>query len=195
MYSQNQPITPQQGEESNLKKKYGLQKIDSFLNQKNTDSDMSIFTLGLDLTNLGLNLNDPNEIYASFGSPFSENPSKKVDATSFVLPQCYSKSNAILDKKHYKKFPDETLIYIFYNFPDEYHKYLACEELYAKNWKYHYPSETWVQIDVTQKAGTQGSCKYFNVSNWETVITNQIDFNNEEFLTLNDFKSQVNIPS
>jgi len=192
MYGQGQTAMPSQNEDYNLKKKYGLQKIDAFLNQRNADPDMSVYTLGLDLTNLGLNLNDPTErIYATFVSPFSEAPSKKVDASNFVLPQCYSKSSATLDKKHYKKFPDETLIYIFYNYPDENHKYLAVDELYTRNWKYHYPTETWVQIDTTGKAGQSG-CKYFNVSNWETVMTNQLDFSSEDFLTLNDFKTQVN---
>lgn len=38
------------------RKIYGLGKIESYLKEKNPEQ--AIFTLGLDLTNLGLNLND-----------------------------------------------------------------------------------------------------------------------------------------
>ena len=74
-------------------------------------------------------MNIIDRIYPTFGSPYAENPTKKVDATSFIIPQCYSKTNAVLDKKHHKKFPDETLIYMFYNYSEDLHKFIAAEEL------------------------------------------------------------------
>ena len=38
--------------------KFGMQKIDSYIGRKNNDPDLNIFTLGMDLTNIGLNLTD-----------------------------------------------------------------------------------------------------------------------------------------
>ncbi len=58
-------------------------------------------------------------IYDTFGSPFSENPTRKTDALNYQLPACYNKTMCNLNKSFFKKFPEETLFYIFYNIIDE----------------------------------------------------------------------------
>jgi hypothetical protein len=142
-----------------LKRKYGLAKIDECLKQKN--SDLNIFTFGIDLTNFGLNLNESNEckfpldslilIYAfsllsynillrkllaanyrlfpSFGSPFSDYPTRKIDPQNYNIPKCYLKPQMPFNKAMFKKFPEDTLFYIFYNVMEEAVQMLAVEEL------------------------------------------------------------------
>jgi hypothetical protein len=54
-----------------FKKKYGLMKIQEKINFSPTE--YSILTHGIDLTTFGLNLNSPDGIINSFGSPFDDN--------------------------------------------------------------------------------------------------------------------------
>ena len=111
------------------------------LSKKNVDPEMNMFTLGLDLTTFGLNLTDSEyslfeieltirKIFPNFGSPYSENPIRKNDPQNINPPQCYLKNPLTLNNKQYfKKFPEETLFYIFYNYPEEIHRFNAVEEL------------------------------------------------------------------
>ena len=46
------------------RRKTGMQKIDNYIGRKNYDPDLSMFLLGMDLTNFGLNLTD-NEYNSS----------------------------------------------------------------------------------------------------------------------------------
>jgi hypothetical protein len=76
--------------------------------------------------------NSPNlfrKIFPNFGSPFSDNPTRKSDPQTFAIPQCYLKNTTVLNKQYHKKFPDETLFYIFYNFGEEAQRFNAVEEL------------------------------------------------------------------
>jgi len=171
-------------EDSNLRRKAGMQKIDSYIGRKNYDPDLSMFLLGMDLTNFGLNLTDNEKIYPNFGSPFSANPTRKCDPQNFALPQCYLKTQITLSKQYFKKFPDETLFYVFYNYTEETHRYNATEELYGRGWKYHYPTETWItEQDPANR-------KYFNTLIWQTKGLQDGEINQEEYLTLNEFKLQ-----
>jgi len=45
-------------DDPNARKKFGAQKADGLMGKKSLDQDMNMFTLGLDLTNFGLNLTD-----------------------------------------------------------------------------------------------------------------------------------------
>ena len=55
---------------------------------------------------------------------------------------------------------------------------------YGRGWKYHYPTETWItEQDPANK-------KYFNTLNWHIKGLQDGEINQEEFLTLNEFKVQ-----
>jgi len=58
---------------------------------------------------------------------------------------------------------------------------------YGRGWKYHYPTETWV--------GDQdgGGKKYFNTLGWQVKTMQETEINKEEYLTLNEFKTQSNL--
>jgi CCR4-NOT transcription complex subunit 2 len=58
---------------------------------KMSDPDLTSLALGIDLTTLGLNLNSTENLHKTFGSPWSNEPSK-VDP-EFSVPQCYYAKN------------------------------------------------------------------------------------------------------
>ena len=51
------------------------------------DPDLTSLALGIDLTTLGLNLNSAENLYKTFGSPWSDEPAK--GDPEFTAPQCY----------------------------------------------------------------------------------------------------------
>lgn len=52
-----------------------------------SDPDLTSLALGIDLTTLGLNLNSTENLYKTFGSPFSDEPAK--GDLEFTVPSCY----------------------------------------------------------------------------------------------------------
>jgi len=58
-------------------------------------------------------------INSTFGSPFAESPSIKTDSLNFTIPQSYLKPQVTLNAALVKKLPEDTLFYIFYNFPED----------------------------------------------------------------------------
>merc|ERR1712038_943358 len=57
------------------REKYGLLGILKVIRM--TDPDLNTLALGMDLTTLGLNLNSPECLYATFASPWSDTPARK----------------------------------------------------------------------------------------------------------------------
>ena len=68
-------------------------------------------------------------IFSTFGSPFSENPTRD-DRQNYKIPTCYMDPNLQINKEFFKKFKDEILFYIFYNMKDEALQMMSVEELY-----------------------------------------------------------------
>lgn len=54
---------------------------------KLNDAELSSLALGIDLTSLGLNLNSTDNLYRTFGSPWSNEPAK--GDPDFHIPACY----------------------------------------------------------------------------------------------------------
>ena len=54
---------------------------------RNHDPDLASLSLGIDLTTLGLNLNSPDNLHKTFGSPWSDEPVK--GDPEHVVPECY----------------------------------------------------------------------------------------------------------
>lgn len=106
------------------------------------DLGLASISLGIDLLTLGLNLNSSEDLHKTFGSPWSDEPSK--GDPEFRVPQCYyAKQPPLLHVSHCKsctnsfpfsflffsiinvfvfgwqlgylsKFTDDTLFFIFY---------------------------------------------------------------------------------
>lgn len=109
--------------------KYGLLGLLGVIKNEEKQA-LNILSLGVDLTTLGLNLNSPEYLYTTFASPLYDQPSKIQP--EFSIPKCYLLSNHLPLNKHFSKFQDETLFYMFYSMPKDILQAMAAKELYFK---------------------------------------------------------------
>merc|ERR1719253_54988 len=130
-----------------------------------TDPDLNTLALGMDLTTLGLNLNSPECLYATFASPWSETPARKDP--EFYLPQCYYMNPPQLKQAHLQKFSLETLFYMFFNMPRDTLQAYAAAELYNRGWKYNPKMQNWF-IWHQDGPDTPGRWRRFDPQAWDT---------------------------
>ncbi|KAL9241682.1 hypothetical protein vseg_015764 [Gypsophila vaccaria] len=137
-----------------------------------TDADLTSLALGIDLTTLGLNLNSPEDLHKSFGSPWSDEPAK--GDPEFVVPQCYLEKLAPpLNYLNFMKFPLITLFYIFYSMPKDEAQLYAAYELHRRGWLYHKELRVWltripnVEPLVKTPIYERGSYKFFDPTTWQ----------------------------
>ncbi|XP_015688785.1 probable NOT transcription complex subunit VIP2 isoform X2 [Oryza brachyantha] len=139
-----------------------------------SDADLSSLALGIDLTTLGLNLNSTDNLYKTFGSPWSNEPAK--GEPEFHIPACYSAEQPPpLQPIHFQKFQTFTLFYIFYSMPRDEAQLWAANELYTRGWFYHKEVCVWltkipnVEPLVKTPHYERGSYGCFDPNKWETV--------------------------
>jgi CCR4-NOT transcription complex subunit 2 len=96
------------------------------------DPDLTTLALGTDLTTLGLNLNSPDNLYKTFGSPWSDAAARAEP--EFTLPSCYLSQAPRLTPGSFTKFQEETLFYIFYSMPNDEAQVYAADELANRGW-------------------------------------------------------------
>mmetsp|Transcript_15058 Transcript_15058/g.45133 ORF Transcript_15058/g.45133 Transcript_15058/m.45133 type:complete len:406 (-) Transcript_15058:63-1280(-) len=144
------------------REKYGLMGILKVIRM--TDPDLNTLALGMDLTTLGLNLNSPECLYATFASPWSETPARKDP--EFYLPPCYYMNPPQLKTAHLQKFSLETLFYIFFNMPRDTLQACAAAELYNRGWKYHRELKAWFVLQQQEEEG-QPRWVCFDPSTWD----------------------------
>jgi hypothetical protein len=138
-----------------------------------TDPDLNTLALGTDLTTLGLNLNSPDCLYASFTSPFADGPSRKEP--EFHLPPCYYMQPPMQPaESKVQLFSDETLIYTFYAMPRDLLQVTAAVELYNRDWRFHKALQLWfIRVDsepVVKTSGYErGTYIFFDIANWKKV--------------------------
>ncbi|CAG8574275.1 2819_t:CDS:2 [Funneliformis mosseae] len=141
-----------------------------------TDPDLSMLALGSDLTTLGLNLNSPDVLYATFTSPWSENNQiAGLIEPEYHLPSCYNVQPPPPAQSKIGSFSEETLFYIFYSMPRDILQETAAQELYNRNWRYHKEYRFWLtkELGTEPIAKTQnyerGNYIYFDPNSWEKV--------------------------
>jgi len=109
---------------------------------RKTDPDLNVLALGINLTTLGLDLNSPDCLYASFSSPFAEGPSRREP--DYYLPACYYTQPPMQPAAmKMPMFSEETLLYIFYSMPKDALQLHAAAELHARDWRYHKDHKLW----------------------------------------------------
>lgn len=78
---------------------------------KMSEPDVTSLALGIDLTTLGLNLNSRENLYKTFGSPWSDAPAK--GDPEYTLPQCYVQPAPRLQQSFFFKISrGDTFLYI-----------------------------------------------------------------------------------
>ncbi|XP_059315181.1 probable NOT transcription complex subunit VIP2 [Lycium ferocissimum] len=139
-----------------------------------SDPDLTSLALGIDLTTLGLNLNSAENLYKTFGSPWSDEPAK--GDPEFTVPQCYyAKQPPPLNQAYFSKLQLDTLFYIFYSMPRDEAQLYAANELYNRGWFYHREHRLWfmrvanVEPLVKTNAYERGSYICFDPNTWETI--------------------------
>jgi len=136
-----------------------------------SDADRNALALGNDLTALGLNLNTTGNLYSTFASPWSENPTSREP--HYQLPMCYYMNPPALKTGHLSKFQLETLFYIFYALPKDVLQAYAAQELYTRKWKYHADLKRWFKqaesSDGVPQNGNNGNPQYFffDINSWD----------------------------
>ncbi|ESQ36120.1 hypothetical protein EUTSA_v10007092mg [Eutrema salsugineum] len=139
---------------------------------KMSDPDLTSLALGIDLTTLGLNLNSTENLHKTFGSPWSNEPSK--DDPEFSIPQCYfAKNPPPLHQGLFTKLLVETLFYVFYSMPKDEAQLYAANELYNRGWFYHKEHMLWFIRNgeplVKTNAYERGSYLCFDPNSFEIV--------------------------
>jgi len=150
---------------------YGLLGLLSVVRM--TDPDLNTLALGSDLTTLGLNLNSAKSLYATFASPWAEQPSAQTEP-QFTLPTCYvMAAPPPLKHAHLQKFQLETLFHIFYAMPKDLLQAYAAAELYGREWRYHSELKLWFrranQQDLPHLHADRAAAQFvfFDLNSWE----------------------------
>ncbi|XP_072954129.1 probable NOT transcription complex subunit VIP2 isoform X6 [Typha angustifolia] len=137
------------------------------------DPDLTSLALGIDLTTLGLNLNSPDNLYKTFGSPWSNEPAK--GEPDYSIPACYfSEQPPSLQPIHFSRLQLETLFYIFYSMPKDEAQLYASNELYIRGWIYHRDLQLWlarvpnIEPLVKTQIYERGSYLCFDPTIWDT---------------------------
>ncbi|GAA5902779.1 CCR4-NOT core subunit CDC36 [Sporobolomyces salmoneus] len=168
------PQTPAQQVLFSPADRFGLIGLLHIIKTANTDQGM--LALGNDLTNLGLDLGAPDNLYSNFITPWSDSKTAQVlnIEPEYTLPSCYNVQPPPANTK-IGNFSDETLFFIFYSQPRDAMQEMAAHELYKHNWRYHKELKLW----LTKEAGTEpvqktatferGSYIFFDPVLWERV--------------------------
>ncbi|KAK3159283.1 hypothetical protein QOZ80_2AG0148170 [Eleusine coracana subsp. coracana] len=151
---------------------YGLMGLMGVIRMN--DTELCSLALGLDLTTLGLNLNSPDNLYKTFGSPWSNEPA--IGDPEFHIPSCYfAEPPPPLQPALFQKFQTLTLFYIFYSMPKDEAQLCAANELYNRGWFYHKEVRLWftrfpnAEPLVKTPIYERGSYGCFDPNSWETV--------------------------
>ncbi|KAL3653121.1 putative NOT transcription complex subunit vip2 [Castilleja foliolosa] len=151
---------------------FGLRGLLSVI--KMSDPALTSLALGMDLTTLGLNLNSSENLHKTFGSPWSDEPTK--GDPEFNVPQCYyAKQPPPLTQEYVSKFQLNTLFYIFYSMPKDEAQLYAANEMYNRGWFYHKEHRLWftrvtnMEPLVKTSEYERGSYTFFDPNTWETV--------------------------
>jgi len=145
-----------------------------------TDADRNRLALGSDLTSLGMNLNSSENLYSSFGGPFSDKPAPREP--HYQLPMCYYMQPPALKTGHLSKFQLETLFYIFYALPKDVLQAYAAQELYTREWRYHIDSKLWFKRGSPSDGvanNNSGAVQYiyFDINTWERRMYSNVNQN------------------
>ena len=84
-----------------------------------------------------------------------------------------------------KKFPEKTLIYIFYNYENKKIVYEAVKLLYIKEWTYNFEECLW--FHKLNFADSQEPPQFFHLKKWE-LVPYMYPLKKESFAKLDDFE-------
>lgn len=127
---------------------YGMDGLASLLKMEQNDTTM--FALGLEVVNFGLDLSEGTSVLKTLALPWVETLRLDVEPY-FTLPKAIHPLSIVpppgpCDVK-IQSFSDETLFYIFYMKPRDTLQEYAARELVLRNWRYHKDIQVWLTKD------------------------------------------------
>lgn len=156
---------------------FGMVGLLTFIRAAETDPKLVSLALGSDLTTLGLNLNTPENLYPSFGGPWSEQPCRPQDI-DYHVPAEYLVNQAIKDKLapvKLNRYGEDLLFFLFYMFSGDILQVAAAIELYNRDWRFHKDERVWITrvpgMAPAEKTATyeRGMYYFFDADNWRKV--------------------------
>ncbi|XP_055302150.1 regulator of gene activity isoform X2 [Sitodiplosis mosellana] len=163
---------------SMVNNQFGMVGLLTFIRAAESNPNLVTLAMGQDLTGLGLNLNSQENLYPSFGGPFSDQPGRPQDIDFPVIPE-YLVNTSIRDKLStlsLKKYKDELLFFLFYTNVGDFMQLAAAAELHSRDWRYHTEEKVWITrvpglISHYEKHGQteRGTFYYFDTQSWRRV--------------------------
>lgn len=136
-----------------------------------------IYLFCSDLTTLGLNLNSPESLYHTFGSPFADSPCRPHEI-DYHVPSEYRINSFIRDKLapiKPSRYSEDLLFYLYYTNGGDILQLAAAAELYARDWRYHKEERLWltrapgVEPQLKTSSYERGTYYFFDCSTWRKV--------------------------
>lgn len=152
---------------SMVKDQFGMIGLLQFIRAAESDANLMSLALGQDLTALGLNLNQPDNLYPNFGGPWAEHLCRPQDIDYHVPPE-YLINAGIRDKlatMKFSRYKDDLLFYLFYTYVGDFMQLIAAAELYERDWRYHMDEKVW----LTLVPGMDNTYYFFDPQNWRKV--------------------------
>ncbi|ESO05126.1 hypothetical protein HELRODRAFT_78505 [Helobdella robusta] len=156
---------------------FGMVGLLTFIRAADTDPNLVALAPGIDLTTLGLNLNQSDTLYTSFQSPWSELPCKPQDI-DYHVPNEYLTNIFVREKLaplRLNRYSDDLLFFLFYLYSGDLLQLAAAAELYNRDWRYHKDERLWMTrapgMEPTVKTNQfeRGTYFFFDVNNWRKV--------------------------
>ncbi len=124
--------------------RYGLKGLFGLLNGPYPDQAMLMS--GIDINTLGFDLSSTERLSTQIWSPFDDLPSRPA-VQPHTIPDCYAVHNVQPVQEKMSSFSDETLMFMFYNNPQDVQQMIAADELRNRNWRYHKKLQCWLTKD------------------------------------------------
>lgn len=156
---------------------FGMIGLLTFIRAAETEPNLVTLALGSDLTTLGLNLNSPESLYQTFGSPFSDSPCRPHEI-DFNVPPEYRINSYIREKLASIKlgrYGEDVLFYLYYTNEGDVLQLAAAAELYSRDWRYHKDERIWLMrvpgVEPLHKTGAfeRGTYYFFDYLNWRKI--------------------------
>jgi len=133
----------------------------------------SSFFMGVDLNNLGIDLDSAEPLIPTLSTPFADATSRPA-IPDFSLPAAYNVNNVPPLHTRMSNFADETLFMIFYQFTRDVMQEIAAAELYTRDWRWHKELRQWMMKDQQVAAPIRiserterGVYVFFDAMNWK----------------------------
>lgn len=156
---------------------FGMIGLLTFIRAAETEPNLVTLALGSDLTTLGLNLNSPESLYHTFGSPFADSPCRPHEI-DYHVPSEYRINSFIRDKLapiKPSRYSEDLLFYLYYTNGGDILQLAAAAELYARDWRYHKEERLWltrapgVEPQLKTSSYERGTYYFFDCSTWRKV--------------------------